>query len=1177
MYGNLRYNASNSVPGQAAVLLSLVLSGLLTAQTISPSSYWKTDIVFPYDSLCSRSLSKDSVRWIKFSILLDPHDPNVVYFQDSREYLFHYDFASHHLNPFFDMTSPQFNSVALFEQNQQAILGTVILPPATQDSQTPDYLEYGIQFVRQDPFTREQIRDLFNLVKAHVDAPQEVMAFYFPTYEQQATAKADGEWFEQQGIALGSTDRWIQGNTCYSEGWTLGPLKFFSVDEIELAYFEGRLTAYDVLLTDGIPAELPYVAGIISLASSTPNSHVAILAETYAVPFVHLARDADASLAQSLVGRRIVFSGYRDQFGACKTQLIDTHDLLDDTSVADMLALKDVPPLEISPIQLCGQYAISTQNLTPADIQFVGGKAANFGILRQAIPDNSPVSMALTFDVWHAFMAQWLSPVPPLTLASGEYLVLWADEKEGWGPTHLGFKLDRQGESLALTDTDGMTLIDSITFDQQDEDVSYGRVPDAPDMWQSFSTPTPGYSNARQTPVSGHGLVINEFMADNETCLEDPDHPDRFPDWIEIHNASDHTMTLNGMYLTDDMNDLTKWRIPLAVAPETLGQSILRRLSSYTTYPPDDMQPLATDLTAIQNMILDSEVTRFNEALRSELLVSLHDPDTGFDPNTSLRFRSSTNVEDSEYFSGAGLYDSFSGCLANALDGETMASYPGDPCQPPVRSVFRAIRRTLASFYNTNAFLERLRHGVNEAEMGMGLLVHHAFPDDIELANGVATVQRQGPQDSTIIHLVTQQGAVSVTHPEDAAIPEELFITVLPTNNIVIPRVQHPSNLVPMGATVMTWRSDYQTLTELLIQVSDTFAEVTGKTHYVLDLEYKKLAPGGQVLPMGGLVIKQVRQVPTPDQTRSQTPFLINVPMEFEVFPGEFEFMGPTDVFADHRLKSRWTLETKNTTLGANTLTQTLYGTLGLEYVDGNQFRSLTEDMTLLPSASHNTHAAGTTDAWTMPNTENAGTYHLKTTDIPTTLPISENPILTLADLGTHGCNIPYKCLTLDVLYNHPVASWFQHLLPSDPPSGLSHTITNRVYLWPRQMPCEGDILQNRMVSVNGVTIITSFTYPPPPTGYPNWSAHTAPLKCWRQTTIEGLTTDPIILKSYYSQTYRPEHHNMIENFLFEPRLETNASQAQLQQLQARNIRLIHVTLDNHEGNQSAIRTYGFD
>jgi phosphoenolpyruvate-protein kinase (PTS system EI component) len=64
---------------------------------------------------------------------------------------------------------------------------------------------------------------------------------------------------------------------------------FVTATNIRAAYANGMLRPTDILLTDGVPAELPYVAGIITFAAATPNSHVAILAQSYDVPFVFIA------------------------------------------------------------------------------------------------------------------------------------------------------------------------------------------------------------------------------------------------------------------------------------------------------------------------------------------------------------------------------------------------------------------------------------------------------------------------------------------------------------------------------------------------------------------------------------------------------------------------------------------------------------------------------------------------------------------------------------------------------------------------------------------------------------------------------------------------------------------------------------------------------------------------
>ncbi|HDQ72712.1 MAG TPA: hypothetical protein ENN19_11555, partial [Chloroflexi bacterium] len=60
-------------------------------------------------------------------------------------------------------------------------------------------------------------------------------------------------------------------------------------------------------------------------------------------------------------------------------------------------------------------------------------------------------------------------------------------------------------------------------------------------------------------------IVINEFMADNETTLENPNASGEFPDWIELYNAGFEPVDLGGMYLTDDLNRPEKFRITAGV------------------------------------------------------------------------------------------------------------------------------------------------------------------------------------------------------------------------------------------------------------------------------------------------------------------------------------------------------------------------------------------------------------------------------------------------------------------------------------------------------------------------------------------------------------------------------------------------------------------------------------
>ena len=62
-------------------------------------------------------------------------------------------------------------------------------------------------------------------------------------------------------------------------------------------------------------------------------------------------------------------------------------------------------------------------------------------------------------------------------------------------------------------------------------------------------------------PVAkGSPIVINELMASNTKSIADPQG--QYEDWLELHNLSDNTVNLTGMYLTDKIDNLKKWEFP---------------------------------------------------------------------------------------------------------------------------------------------------------------------------------------------------------------------------------------------------------------------------------------------------------------------------------------------------------------------------------------------------------------------------------------------------------------------------------------------------------------------------------------------------------------------------------------------------------------------------------------
>ncbi|MFI4860326.1 MAG: lamin tail domain-containing protein, partial [Phycisphaerales bacterium JB063] len=54
--------------------------------------------------------------------------------------------------------------------------------------------------------------------------------------------------------------------------------------------------------------------------------------------------------------------------------------------------------------------------------------------------------------------------------------------------------------------------------------------------------------------------IITEFLASNDNTLDDEDGDSS--DWIEIYNAGDTALDLDGWHLTDKADRLTEWTFP---------------------------------------------------------------------------------------------------------------------------------------------------------------------------------------------------------------------------------------------------------------------------------------------------------------------------------------------------------------------------------------------------------------------------------------------------------------------------------------------------------------------------------------------------------------------------------------------------------------------------------------
>lgn len=218
-----------------------------------------------------------------------------------------------------------------------------------------------------------------------------------------------------------------------------------------------------------------------------------------------------------------------------------------------------------------------------------------------------------------------------------------------------------------------------------------------------------------------------------------------------------------------------------------------------------------------------------------------------FAPTTMVRFRSSSNAEDSVEFPGAGLYDSTSVCLADDQDGDDAGPSRCDPDTAKERGVARGLRKVWASLFTDRAVEERLWYGIPVEDVAMGVLVDPRAKD--ELANVVVfTGAPHGGPEGYLVN--ARRGEAEVVSLDPGQWPDRVRLRVGDRGEVAIDRVAPGSD----GG----WALSDERLRELgaamrhvaLVFPLDQAAPEGGTL--LLDTEWKVLADGR-------LVIKQVR------------------------------------------------------------------------------------------------------------------------------------------------------------------------------------------------------------------------------------------------------------------------------------------------------------------------------
>ena len=154
-------------------------------------------------------------------------------------------------------------------------------------------------------------------------------------------------------------------------------------------------------------------------------------------------------------------------------------------------------------------------------------------------------------------------------LEPGEYLLILMDGTSQNTPgyiAHAPYKLPAAGGvTLTLRDRLGQEA-DSVLLPGLEKNQVYAR--NEAGEWAVSSMYTPSLPNTQEfyelvlaeRKTTSDPIELSEVMSKNATYT--PNEYGEYVDWIEVHNASDHSVNLSGYSLSDSGSNLRKWVFP---------------------------------------------------------------------------------------------------------------------------------------------------------------------------------------------------------------------------------------------------------------------------------------------------------------------------------------------------------------------------------------------------------------------------------------------------------------------------------------------------------------------------------------------------------------------------------------------------------------------------------------
>lgn len=290
----------------------------------------------------------------------------MVYFINSSLYPFHYDFCSNVLNipdelSLFNIKNYSNNpsrEYMLVNLNYYSWLGL-----------------YGLELMPEDDIGGKELSNLYKKISALVYFGNKIRVLAMsPGMEKRFAAIP--------GMPLIRSSEVYQGRQYVSlyKGKAYGYLRKVRADEVGKTVISKR----DIVILDGLPNELPVVAGVLTVPFQTPLCHISLLCQNRKTPNATYRKAwSDPALA-ALINKLVCYEVNADSFIIRKAGELEANAWWLKTESRKAIRLAVDTALR----KITGLQEMSFKNVSA-----IGGKAANFSELLKIRVDKKPIPL----------------------------------------------------------------------------------------------------------------------------------------------------------------------------------------------------------------------------------------------------------------------------------------------------------------------------------------------------------------------------------------------------------------------------------------------------------------------------------------------------------------------------------------------------------------------------------------------------------------------------------------------------------------------------------------------------------------------------------------------------------------------------------------------------------------